>query len=285
LGVGDGACANLGSKCSSSRRIAVTVGTSAAARICLQQSIGSSTNLTVPPGLFCYRVDRCHVLVGGALTDGGSVVEWATQLLNLTTPEAFERCVAQAQALAQADYDSHSTTNQNPIMIPFLSGERSTGYRDGATGALSGLTRDTTPAHILRACLEGVALRLRAILLLILEARRGNTEDDEPMVVVSGKALEVNELWRQMLADSSGLKVVLDMDTHEGTSRGVALLAAAALAATNANNKDTSKYILEEDIKSFKASGPRPNAQNYFNQAAQSQDAFLEAMSPLYTSK
>jgi gluconokinase len=75
LGIGDGACANIGSKCLTGSRIAVTIGTSAAAWVCLRSGLSSSI-ITVPNGLFCYRVDKSHILVGGgALTDGGSVIE------------------------------------------------------------------------------------------------------------------------------------------------------------------------------------------------------------------
>mmetsp|Transcript_24470 Transcript_24470/g.50487 ORF Transcript_24470/g.50487 Transcript_24470/m.50487 type:complete len:559 (-) Transcript_24470:106-1782(-) len=44
LGIGDGACANVGSKCTTSYRIAVTIGTSAAARMCLRQEAPSSSS-------------------------------------------------------------------------------------------------------------------------------------------------------------------------------------------------------------------------------------------------
>ncbi|KAL7448183.1 hypothetical protein ACHAWC_000424 [Mediolabrus comicus] len=104
LGIGDGAAANIGSKCGTrspcnneKRRIAVTIGTSAAARLCLpHESDSNSSNqsdILVPFGLFCYRVDRSNILLGGALTDGGSVIEWACSLLNLQSPESFERCL------------------------------------------------------------------------------------------------------------------------------------------------------------------------------------------------
>lgn len=66
LGVGDGACASIGTKCTIPGRIACTIGTSAAARVCLPCPIGSSVQFEA--GLFCYRIDRSHVLVGGALT-------------------------------------------------------------------------------------------------------------------------------------------------------------------------------------------------------------------------
>jgi hypothetical protein len=71
LGIGDGAAANCGSKCdayssSDGTRIAVTVGTSAAARVCLPLPIETSPSnkIVIPFGLFCYRIDKSQVLVG-----------------------------------------------------------------------------------------------------------------------------------------------------------------------------------------------------------------------------
>jgi gluconokinase len=284
LGLGDGACANIGSKCSTASRIAVTIGTSAAARVCLRQGIGSSSNFQIPNGLWCYRVDKSHVLVGGALTDGGSLVEWALQLLNLSTEKAFSECLEKVQALVDADHAEPSPHNASSLItIPFLSGERSTGYRDNATGAIMGLTRDTTPAHVLKSCLEGVTLRIRAILKLIVEARGCSDDNDDPIVVVSGKALEQNGLWRQMISDSSGLQVIFDEETHEGTSRGVARLVAVALAVKHEGSTEgTSKYLVEEEIQSFTQCEARPRAQAYFDRAAQSQDQFIDALTPLY---
>jgi gluconokinase len=289
LGIGDGACANVGSKAVTESRIAVTIGTSAAARICLRQPI-QNKEFVVPLGLFCYRIDKNHVLVGGALTDGGSVVEWASQLLNLAADkQAFQDCMNNVQKLADNDYQDSSSSSKNTsnlTMIPFLSGERATGFRGGATGSIVGLTRATTPAHFLKSCLEGVTLRLRAVLQLLLQARNGGESSDLPLVVVSGKALEDNDLWRQMIADSCGLKVVLDSETFEGTSRGVARLVAVALAAqSDRATSGTSKFLLEEELCAAKTNYPRPNAKAYFDGAAAMQEEFICAMSPLYTRK
>lgn len=296
LGIGDGACANIGSKCSTTSRIAVTIGTSAAARICLAQGVGSLCLLpSVPSGLFCYRIDQNHILLGGALTDGGSVIEWVSELLNLDTGEAFVNCINKTQALVMSEYkelESSSSTvpplgQKKVIAIPFLSGERSTGFRDGASAAIMGLTRNTTSAHLFKACLEGVSLRLRAIIELILQARESSevpttsmADDTLPCIVASGKSLEVNALWRQMVADSSGLKVLLDLDTTEGTSRGVARLVSIALTAEATGGP----MILQEEqlSSSAKKMVPRPVAQAYLKSVAEAQTKFIDAMSPLW---
>ncbi|CAJ1949769.1 unnamed protein product [Cylindrotheca closterium] len=276
LGIGDGACANVGSKAVSESRIAVTIGTSAAARICLPLSVGADSNFQVPQGLFCYRINQNHVLVGGALTDGGSVVEWAQQLLNLSDEDSFLACMKEVDTLSKQDYED-SSLSSNMCMIPFLSGERATGFRGGATGSMIGLTRETTAAHFFKACLEGVTLRLRAVLKLLVDARHDQNQS-LPTVVVSGKALEVNELWRQMISDSSGLELVLDSDTFEGTSRGVVRILSHALKA-----ECESQLLVEEAIHPKTINRPRASASKYFNQAAQRHDEFLNAVSPIYT--
>jgi gluconokinase len=281
LGIGDGACANVGSKAVTESRIAVTIGTSAAARICLPLTINPKKEFQVSGGLFCYRIDKSHVLVGGALTDGGSVIEWAFRFLNLSSPCAFEECMKAIEVLIQEEYHKVDADSQKPYltMIPFLSGERSTGYRAGATGSIMGLTRATKPAHLVKACLEGVTLRLGAILDRILETRQ--TRDPLPTILVSGKALESNPLWRQLIADRSGLRVVLDSETYEGTSRGVARLVAISRMAKDG---DTSNLFLEEEIPAnAETNDPRSNGKAYFDRAAVEQEELISAISPFYT--
>lgn len=306
LGLGDGACANIGSKCSTASRIAVTIGTSAAARVCLPLPISCSdattsgmntTAIHIPPGLFCYRIDRNHVLLGGALTDGGSVVEWTCDLLNLSaSPESFQICMDKVQMLLENDYTSSSQSSSllsdeneeskphssGLTFLPFLSGERSTGYRDGATGAILGFTRETTPAHLLKSSLEGVTLRLNAVVKLIqmamYEMHKEFEPRDSPCIVASGKALEVNALWRQMLSDCSALKMVMDQDTEEGTSRGVAIAVGAALGAGSLG-----AHFVDEPLHVSHMSEPNEAAKIYWKQATDSQEVFLESVSPLFS--
>ena len=333
LGLGDGACANIGSKCSTPARIAVTIGTSAAARICLPLPVvanatadattasdaettvspgkdddddddGTSTNhpLVVPKGLFCYRINRHHVLLGGALTDGGSVVEWIATLLNLSTTTELDECFERVENLVEEDYISAEEGQQNTAaftVVPFLSGERSTGFRDNATCAMLGLTRSTTPAHVVKSCLEGVTLRLNAILKLLIQQslqhhqkqQQGSDSDSDstsrPCVVASGKALEVNSLWRQLIADCSDLEVIMDKETQEGTSRGVACAMNMALKDSNRDQQQQQQqqqpqFFSDEPLVVSVQSKPNHAGKTYWKQAEMSQERLLEAVSPLY---
>jgi sugar (pentulose or hexulose) kinase len=80
--------------------------------------------------------------------------------------------------------------------------------------------------------MEGIILRIDAILDLIKSTCKnssGPSNMDNACIIASGNALEHNETWRKMLADCSGSLVLLDHDTSEGTSRGVAIMIAEAL--------------------------------------------------------
>ncbi len=269
LGIGDGAAANIGSKCGSlfssgdsKRRIAVTIGTSAAARLCLPLEIDTSNHsIVVPFGLFCYRVDKSTLLLGGALTDGGSVIEWARSLFSLQSTESFAECLEKVSTMYSDPSSSGAVT-----MAPFLGGERSTGFRVGAECCISGITRETTSVHIVYACLESVVLRLCAIIKLLT----GVCSDGEHVLVCSGNALERNQLWRQMLADCCGIDLVVDSDSNEGTSRGVALLVARNLY--NHCSFEEPLAVLHESVPDLKAT-------NNWSKASIAQESLIDSVS------
>jgi gluconokinase len=279
LGLGDGACANIGSKCTVPNRIACTVGTSAAARVCLPFPIGLSESLNFEAGLFCYRIDRSHILLGGALNDGGNAIEWMRQLLNLKTNESFDECLKQVSLLMENDYKSDSSI-LTPTLLPFLSGERSTGFRTRATGAMIDITRHTTPAHMLKSVLEGVALRLNAIVSRICQTSKFFHQNTACILVVSGKALEVNDIWRQMLANCSGIKVVFDKDTQEGTSRGVAFLVTRALLQRS--DRHARIPLPEETILNSTIDEPMDALIGYWKQQSNRQEQLLLSISDMY---
>jgi gluconokinase len=322
LGVGDGACATIGSKCTIPNRIACTIGTSAAARICVPLSVtpthddddddnqtqhhGSDDKDDVfVPGLFCYRVNRTSVVVGGALTDGGSVVEWARTMLNLdASQDAYDACLLEVELMVSSDLaraaaeesdgrpadNAHTSPAGSITFVPFLSGERNPGFRETASGCMFGLRRATRPAHVLKSCLEGVTLRINAIVSLLrstsLQTLPAPTSGDGIHLVASGGALESNWLWRQMLADCTGIPVVFDEDANESTSRGVALLVARALVAADVYMDDSANCLqssrIVEALKPKLVSNPRPVLSRYWERLAVEQNRLLEALDPLY---
>lgn len=44
----------------------------------------------LPDGLWCYSIDRERSLLGGALTDGGSIASWLTKTLQIKREGMWE---------------------------------------------------------------------------------------------------------------------------------------------------------------------------------------------------
>jgi gluconokinase len=225
--VGDGAAANVGSGCISSGQVAVTMGTTSALRVVLSRAPEH-----LPSGLWCYRVDGKRSLLGGALSEGGSVFAWMKDTLNLGVYPDLEK------NLAAAEPDSHGLT-----LLPFLAGERAPGWAGQARASIQGLSLATTPLEILRAAMEAVAYRLFLVFELLRPLVSG-----EPQVVASGGALLGSPAWLQIVTDVLGRPVGV-CGVAEATSRGAALLALEAIGAI----KDL------EEIPHFIKPGCQPN--------------------------
>ena len=115
----DAACSNAGAGCTTRERAALMVGTSGAFRVLYE-----SERAQPKPGLFLYLADDHRVVEGGALSDGGNLYAW------------IERTLADATgSLARRDPSDHGL-----VFLPFLGGERSTGWNPDARGTVHGLT-------------------------------------------------------------------------------------------------------------------------------------------------
>jgi gluconokinase len=205
--IGDGAAANIGSGCDTSRRVALTVGSTGAMRAVLDQNIPEA-----PTELWVYRVDAHRALLGGATTEGGNLFAWLKDTLQLPSGEELEN------DLAQLPPAGHGLT-----MLPFVAGERAPGWRGDARASLIGLTLNTGPIEIVRAGLESIAYRFA----LIHRAIAPNLPSDH-QIIVSGGILN-SPTWLQIMADVLNQPVIASAE-KEATSRGAALLALETLA-------------------------------------------------------
>ncbi|MBD0324787.1 MAG: gluconokinase [Pyrinomonadaceae bacterium] len=204
----DGAANNIGAGCTSAESASLMVGTSGAMRVLCE----AEPPLTLPPELWCYRVDRKRILLGGALSDGGGLYAWMRETLALgSETEAIER------ALAAMGADAHGLT-----LLPCWAGERSTGWHTTtARGAMLGLTMHTDALHILRAAMEAIAYRFA----LIADALHALVSYKH--VIASGGALDASPAWTQIIADVLG-RTLLMSGVREASTRGAVLLALEA---------------------------------------------------------
>ena len=198
---GDGATNNIGAGCSTKSDVALMIGTSGAMRVVFAGDPPDE----LPSALWSYRASRTRVAVGGALSDGGGLFRWLQTSLNLENTDLGD------------EPDAHGLT-----VLPFWSGERSTGWSPDARGVIFGLKQETQPAEIVRATLEAIAYRFALITRALDSIAPG------ARIIATGNALRSSPAWIQIIADVLGRPVALG-SAAEASIRGAALLALEAV--------------------------------------------------------
>jgi glycerol kinase len=153
----------------------------------------------------------CFALEGSVFI-GGAVVQWLRDGLSAISASS------EVQALAQSVPDSAGV-----MFVPAFTGLGAPYWAPDARGAIVGLSRGSTMAHIARAALESIAFQSAAL----LEAMNRDVVAAGGVPVtelrVDGGA-SVNDLLMQMQADLIGIPVVRPVVT-ETTALGAAYLA------------------------------------------------------------
>jgi glycerol kinase len=150
---------------------------------------------------------RCFALEGGAFV-AGALVQWLRDGLGLI------EAAPDIEALARSVPDSGGVT-----VVPAHAGLGAPHWRPEARGAILGLTRGTTKAHIARAALEGIAHSQADI----LEAMAADLGEPLKELRVDGGAAG-NDLLLQIQADLLGIPL------HRPTMLETTALGAAMLA-------------------------------------------------------
>jgi gluconokinase len=254
--VGDGAANNIGAGCSTNDKIALMVGTSGAMRVVF----AGEPPRNISPGLWSYRVCERRVVIGGALSDGGGLVQWLRESTNVESDP-----VTLQKKLAAIEPDSHGLT-----ILPFWSGERSTGWSADAHGGIFGLRQQTSTSEILRAALESIAYRFALV------ARALEPIAPDATIVASGNALRSSPVWAQIIADVLGRPLVFG-GTPEASIRGAALLALEAVGKI---------ATIEEDVVSVKeVFEPDMTRHARYQQALARQEELYERLYDLFLEK
>lgn len=151
-----------------------------------------------------------YVLEGSAFI-AGAAVQWLRDGLGLL------KSAAEIEALARSVPDSGGVT-----FVPALVGLGAPHWRPEARGAIVGITRGTTAAHLARATLEGIALQIRDLAGAMCSDRG---EALGAFRVDGGAA--ANDLLMQLQADLLGTELVRPK-VIETTAVGAGFLAGLA---------------------------------------------------------
>ncbi|MCS7050984.1 MAG: FGGY family carbohydrate kinase, partial [Thermomicrobium sp.] len=233
---GDGACSNVGSGAVGTDRATVTIGTSSAVRV-----LWRGVPIHTPWGTWLYRLDRETVLIGGALSEGGDLVDWIRRRFVLPTePELWDAVLAAPFGAGGLRW------------IPTIAGERSPRWPIDAVATLTGLRLGHDGVLVLRAAMEAIACRLARIVELL---RPVNPSIET--FIGSGNALLGTPGWAQLVADALGHPLVLAPDP-EASLRGAALVALARLT------EQPVEQLARQPVVGWQRLEPSPAATAFF---------------------
>lgn len=207
--VTDGLAANVGLGAHDETTIGASCATSGALRVLVREMPEE-----LPPGLWCYRVSHDRSLIGGALNDVGRALDWAQVTLNLEEVDDDDLATALTA-------EPHPTT---PMVLPFLTGERSTGWASGARAVIADVGVASLPAEVYRGVFEGVALAYARIASQLREA----APQPEKLYAGGSVAADHPELL-QIMADAMRTPVT-PVTIKRSTLHGTALLALETIA-------------------------------------------------------
>jgi gluconokinase len=227
-GAGDGPLANLGLGAVRPGVAACSIGTSGALRVVVERPAVDPSHR-----VFCYALTPGRWVVGGAVNNGGVVLQWAGEALAPDLgPQPEEGLVALAER-APAGCDGL-------IMLPYLLSERAPHWSAMPRAAYVGLTRAHGREHLVRAALEGVCQQLALVLASVREA--GN----EVREVRATGGFARSELWRRILAAALGMPVAF-AEADQGSAFGAALLGMEALGLVETID-DAAQLVEVEDV-------------------------------------
>ena len=166
----------------------------------------------------CYRFGdhRPVYALEGSIAVTGSAVQWLRDQLGIISG------AAQSEALARQVDD-----NGGVYFVPAFSGLFAPYWRSDARGAIVGLSRYNTNAHLARATLESICYQSRDV----VEAMREDSGVSLDVLKVDGGVTE-NELCMQMQADVLGVPVSRPV-VAETTALGAAYAAGLAVGFWN----------------------------------------------------
>lgn len=211
-GGGDGVCATVGAGCIREGMAYNVLGSSSWISMTSEKPIYDEQMRTF---------NFAHIIPGfiapcGAMQAAGVSYSWLrNEICTSETEEAIRRGISPYELINDEIEKSPAGAN-GLIYLPYLLGERSPRWNPNARGAFIGLKMEHKRADILRSVLEGVTLNLDIILKVFAE----HTPITEITAIGGGAK---GRVWRQIMADIYGIRVLKPNFLDEATSMGAAV--------------------------------------------------------------
>ncbi|TRX24832.1 carbohydrate kinase [Flavobacterium franklandianum] len=242
IGGGDGPLANLGSGAMEKGKMALSIGTSGAVRIPVDEPFIDSQMRTQ-----CYHLMENQYLKLGAVNNGAIVLQWLKESI-LKTDESFEDLFDLAEKIPAG--------SEGLLFVPYLLGERAPIWNASAQGTLLGISINHSKAHLIRATLEGILFGLFSVVEILIPDLQ---KRQETTVMASG-GFGKSELWLQMAADIFQMKLAVSSTIESGTW-GAVLIGFKAIGieipVTNTTEKNflpnpNHKLVYQQSFEKFK---------------------------------
>jgi glycerol kinase len=165
----------------------------------------------------------------GSIFIAGGVVQWLRDGLRMIQQ------ASESESMARS-----IPSNEGVYLVPAFVGLGAPYWDMYARGAILGITRGTTAAHIARAALESIAYQTRDVVECMEEESRTRLKE----LRVDGGAA-ANEFLMQFQADILGVPVVIQ-ETTETTALGAAYLAGLAVGFWKDQEQITTNYKVKK---------------------------------------
>jgi len=180
---------------------------------------------------------KVHWGVEAIMLSAGTNIEWLIEDMGLID-----------SAQESAELANTVTSSDGVMYVPALFGLGTPHWDYGARGALVGITRGTTRAHVVRAVLEGVAHRGADLFAAAAhDAAQFASSTGNPIRIDGG--MSKNAVFVQALANSTSRTIEVSPVT-EATTLGAAFLAGTALGLWPSLSVATSTWNPEIQVES-----------------------------------
>ncbi|MEO9481238.1 MAG: glycerol kinase GlpK [Maribacter dokdonensis] len=195
----------------------------------------------------------------GSVFVGGAAIQW------LRDGAKMVKTAPGINHLAETVED-----NGGVYFVPALTGLGAPHWDQYARGAMMGITRGTTDAHIARATIEGIAFQVYDI----VKAMEADSGEESVELRVDGGASASN-LLMQIQSDLFGFKIIRPK-TIETTAMGAAYLAGLAVGYWDSIDNIQSQWSID---KEFFPEAPKEKIENmlyYWNKAVKCAQHWIE---------
>ena len=204
--------------------------------------------------------DEISYALEGSVFVGGAAVQWLRDGLNLI------EAAAEVEDLA-----SSVETSEGVVVVPAFTGLGAPHWDPYARGAILGLTRGTTKAHIARATLEGITLQVYDI----VKAMETDSKVNSTELRVDGGAT-ANNLLMQIQADVFDFNVVRPANL-ESTALGAAYLAGLAVGVWSSVDELSSQWKIDTVFEPHNDDKSRTSLINKWHKATAKSKGWIDS--------